>query len=149
MPRTSLLLLAPLLFAGCYLPDREASLRPLPEGQSFTYQELLTRARNQATAALEAFYIDHWADLEEAASALEQTARFLPKTTAIPAGIKDKLGGETDELRKDAVKLGDSARARDPRATNDSLQRINLRIRELRVDEKKPAPVPPKTKSES
>ena len=149
MSRTSLVLLAVLTIAGCRLPEHEAVIKPLPEGQSYAYQDLLVRARAQAMAAVEAFYIDAWADLGDAAAALEQTSRFLPKTTQIPDAIKDKLGAETEQLRKDATKLGDAARAKDVRAANDALQRINLRIRELRVEDKAPPPVPPKAESTS
>ncbi len=148
MSRTSFALLAvltiALTIAGCRLPEHEAVIKPLPEGQSFTYQDLMVRARAQAMAAVEAFYIDAWADLGDAAAALEQTSRFLPKATQIPDALKDKLGSETELLRQDATKLGDAARAKDARAVNDALQRINLRIRELRAEDKMPPPVPPK-----
>lgn len=147
MSRTSFMCLAVLAIAGCRLPEHEAVIKPLPEGQSFTYQDLLVRARAQAMAAVEAFYIDAWPDLSDAAAALEQTSRFLPKTTEIPDSLKDKLGLQTEQLRQDAMKLGDAARAKDARAANDALQRINLRIRELRVEDKTPPPAPPKTAS--
>ncbi len=100
-------------------------------------------------AAVEAFYVDAWADLGDAAAALEQTSRFLPKTTQIPDSLKDKLGAETDQLRQDAMKLGDAARAKDARAVNDALQRVNLRIRELHVQDKLPPPVPPSPRAAS
>lgn len=143
MSRTSFVLLAVLAIAGCRLPEHEAVIKPLPEGQSFTYQELLVRARAQAMAAVEAFYIDAWADLGDAAAALEQTSRFLPKTTQIPVAVKDKLATETEQLRLDATKLGDAARVKDARAANAALQRINLRIRDLRADDTPPAPAAP------
>jgi hypothetical protein len=132
---------AVLLLAGCRLP--ETAVKPFPEGPTFTYQDLLTRARTQATAALEAFYVDGWSDIEDAAAGLEQTARFLPKSTQLPDALKDKLGGETEQLRQDALKLGESARAKNARAVNDALQRINLRIRDLRIEDRIPPPAPP------
>jgi len=147
MSRTSFVLLAVLTIAGCRLAEHEAVIKPLPEGPSYTYQDLLVRTRAQAMAGVEAFYVDAWADLADAAAALEQSSRFLPKTTQIPDALKDKLGAETEQLRQDAMKLGDAARAKDARAANDALQRINLRIRELRVEDKTPPPVPPKALS--
>jgi FkbM family methyltransferase len=143
MARASLICCIVLLSAGCRLPEREAVVRPLPEGQSFTYHELIARMRAQATAGVEAFYVDAWSELQDVAAALEQTSRFLPKTTQIPDALKDRLTVETDQLRQDASKLGEAARAKNARAVNESLQRINLRIRELRPDDKTPAPVPP------
>jgi hypothetical protein len=144
MSRTSFVLLAVLVIAGCRLPEHEAVIKPLPEGQSFAYQDLLVRSRAQAMAAVEAFYVDAWADLADAAAALEQTSRFLPKTTQVPESLKDKLGSETDQLRQDAMKLGDAARAKDSRAVNEALQRINLRIRVLCVADQVPPPPPVK-----
>jgi hypothetical protein len=142
MSRVLAVLGVAVLAVGCRLPEREP-LRPLPEGGgSFAYLELLVRARGQASAAVEAFYVDAWVDLEQAAVALEQTARFLPKTTEIPVPVRADLPAEAEKLRQDALKLGDAARARDARAVNDSLQRINLTIRQLRPTE--PAPPPPK-----
>ena len=45
--------------AGCRLPPETAPLRPLPEdGALFSYHEILSRARAQANAAVEAFYDD-------------------------------------------------------------------------------------------
>jgi hypothetical protein len=140
MPRTSLLFATALLLSGCHLPEREAALTPLPEGQPFTYAELVTRARNQATTALEAFYVDGWTDLETIATGLDQTARLLPKSNDIPASVKDRLGKDTDQLRQDAKELGKAARAKDSKAVNEILQRINVRIRDLRVEEKTPEP---------
>ena len=145
MSRMSLLLAtAVVLIAGCRIPpEREAVLRPLPEGQAFRYPELLGRARTQATAALEAFYIDAWPDLQDAAAGLEQTARFLPKTAEVPSSFKGGIAGEAEHLRQDAVKLGDAARAKDAAAVNTVLQRINTRIRALRGDDRTPMPTPP------
>jgi hypothetical protein len=143
MARASLFLGVLVLLAGCRLTEREAALMPLPEDKTFTYKELLTRARATAAAGLEAFYVDAWPELEDAAKSLEQIARFLPKATEIPATLKDRLAPDTDQLRQDAVKLGEAARAKNARAVNDALQRINLRIRELRPEEKTPEPNAP------
>jgi hypothetical protein len=144
MSRLPFLLCAVLLAAGCRLtPEREAALKPLPEGLALSYADLLIRARTQATAALEAFYVDHWVELEEAAAGLEQTARLMPKAVPMPAVLKDRVGPEAEQLRQDAVKLGEAARARDVRAANETLQRINLHIRDLRPDEPAPEVKPP------
>ncbi len=136
MTRPCLVLCATLLVAaGCRLPPDGEALRALPEHRVFSYDELLYRARAQATAAVEAFYLDSWRDLEDAAAALEQTAHFLPKTTNIPASLKDKLEPEARALRDDAAKLGDAARARSVAQVNETLQRINLKVRQLRPRE--------------
>jgi precorrin-6B methylase 2 len=149
MSRTLLAFCAVVLIGGCRLAEREALLSPLPEGQAFTYAELLTRARATAGAALEAFYVDNWPALDDAALSLAQTARLLPKSLELPVALKGRLGSESEQLRQDAVKLGEAARGKNAMAVNEALQRINLRIRELRPRDH-PAPIaPPKLQTTS
>jgi len=129
----SLMLVA--LLVGCRVVEREGML-PLPEnGPALTYAEMLNRARNQSAAALDAFYIDSWADLEQAALRLEESAKLLPKTKEIPDAFKTKLPGEADSLRQDAGKLQEAARAKNATQANEAMQRINQRIRQLRPAE--------------
>lgn len=124
-----------ILSAGCALPPERPQLRPLPEDSPpQSYSELLTRARGQASVANEAFYVNKWSDLEDAAKGLEQTARFLPKAIEIPAKRKDTIPIEAGDLGKDAVKLREAAKEQDVKLTNETLQRINLRVRELRPE---------------
>jgi hypothetical protein len=122
--------------AGCRLPPEREPLKPLPEnGALYSYHEILTRARAQASAAIEAFYEDAWTDLEEAAKGLEQTARFLPRTSDQPPHLKDSLVQSCSELGKEATKLTEAARAKNITGTTEVLQRITLRIRALRPKE--------------
>lgn len=108
-------------------------MNPLPENAPpLPYDEMLSRARGQASSALDAYYIDSWMDLEQAAQRLEQSARLLPKTTHIPEALKPKLEPEADLLRKDADKLLEAARARNATGCNEAIQRITQRIRQLR-----------------
>jgi hypothetical protein len=139
MSRIGPLMLLAVLCAGCRAPADGEALRALPENRTFAYDELIHRLRAQATAGVEAFYVDAWKDLEDSAAAMEQTARFLPRTTNIPASAKDSLDMDAEALRHEAVKLGDAARARKVREVNEVLQRINLQVRQLRPREG-PAP---------
>lgn len=110
---------------------------PLPEGgPPLTYTEMLNRARNQAGAALDAFYVDGWADLEQAAIRLEESARLLPKTVEIPETLKAKLPAEAEALRQDAQKLLEAARGKNAKEANAAMQRINERIRQIRPPER-------------
>jgi hypothetical protein len=130
------------LLVGCRVVEREGML-PLPEnGPALTYAEMLSRARSQSAAALDAFYIDAWGELELAARRLEESATALPKTTQIPDAFKTKLAGEADQLRQDAGKLQEAARAKNGSQANEVMQRINQRVRQLRpaeptIEEKK------------
>jgi hypothetical protein len=134
MNRARALLLL-LLLAGCQLPGERAPLRLLPEdGPPLPFAELLTRARAQATAATEAFYVNKWSDLEEAAKGLVQTARFLDKATDVPAKHTDTLPVVAGDLRKDAAALQEAAKAQDVKKSGDLLQQIHLKIRELRLE---------------
>ncbi len=134
-----------LLFtAACRLPPDRTPLQPLPEdGQVFTYEEILLRARAQASVALEAYFIDSWAELTSAARGLEQSARLMPKTMEVPANVRGKVADESAVLRKEAERLVKAAAAKDQSAANAALQRINLHIRHLRPE---PTPEPPKDK---
>src|SRR5271165_444811 len=112
MKRAPLLLLSLVLYAGCATPP-ERAVRPLPEdGPAPPYSDLLTRARLQATAATEAFYVNQWGDLEDAAKSLEQTAKFLGKSADAPPKQKDSLGTRADELGKEALVLHEAARSK-------------------------------------
>jgi hypothetical protein len=125
-----------VVLTGCRLAEREGA-NPLPENAApLSYEEMMNRARGQATSALDAYYIDAWMDLEQAAQRLEQTARLLPKSTHIPEPFKSKVETESDLLRKDAVKLLEAARAKNGTQTNEAMQRINQRIRQMRPKEK-------------
>jgi len=120
---------------GCQLPADRASLRPLPdEVQPVPYAELLTRARTQASIATEAFYVNRWNDLEEAAHGLEVTARYLPKAEDVPPANKDSLTVVSGDLGKEALSLREAAKTQDVKKTNDILQRVHLKVRELRLE---------------
>jgi hypothetical protein len=128
---------AVLLFilVGCQLPPERVPLKPLPEdGPPQCYVDLVGRARAQATAANEAFYINNWPDLEDAAKGLEITAQVLGKAADVPPAHKDTLPIEAGDLVKEAAKLREAAKAQDVRQATETLQRINLKVRELRAD---------------
>jgi len=125
-----------LLAVGCAVPPERVALQRLPEnGPPLPYAELLTRARAQATVATEAFYVNRWPDLEDAAKGLEQTARFLAKAEDVPAKQKDVLPVISGDLAKEAAGLREAAQAKNVKASTDALQRIHLKVRELRLDQ--------------
>ena len=120
---------------GCQVPPDRLPLRPLREdSQPLPYSELLTRARLQSTAATEAFYVSRWTDLEDAATGLEQSARFLGKAIEVPAKHKAIVASESSELAAAAGKLREAAKAHRVKETNEILQRVNLIVRQLRPD---------------
>jgi hypothetical protein len=84
--------------------------------------------------ATEAFYINRWPDVEDAARGLEQTAHYLAKAEDVPAKQKDQLNALSTSLSKEAVKLRDAAKAQDEKAANETLQRLHLTVREMRLD---------------
>jgi hypothetical protein len=135
MRAVALFLISVAALVGCRALEREGA-NPLPEnGPPLSYFEMLTRARGQAASALDAFYVDAWLELEQAAQRLEQSARLLPKATNIPEPFKAKVEPESDLLRKDAVKLIEAARAKNATQANEAMQSINHRIRQLRPSE--------------
>lgn len=135
MKRILLATVLTVLPAACQLPPERTQLRPLPEETvALPYPELLTRARAQATNATAAFYVNKWDDLEDAARGLEQTARYLPKAQEVPVKHKDTLTALANDLGKEATKLREAAKSHDAKQATESLQRVNLKVRELRLD---------------
>jgi hypothetical protein len=109
-------------------------LQRLPENSGpLPYAELLTRARAQAMSATEAFTVDRWSEVAESATGLEQTARFLAKAEDVPANRKDILPRVSSQLAEESRKLGEAASLKKEKEVTDSLQRINLMVRELRL----------------
>ncbi len=136
--RTILLATALLILIGCQTTgtDQRAALTPLPEkGPPPSYAEVLTRARAQAELANAAFYRNNWNELQDAARALEQTAQILPKTWDVPPQQKANLADMSDQLRKEAGVLTTAARSMDEKAVNDTMTRITLAIRKMRLDQ--------------
>jgi acyl-CoA reductase-like NAD-dependent aldehyde dehydrogenase len=131
--RGALVLLALGLVVSCRLPaDREdlkllPADRPVPE-----YAEIYLRSRSQATIALEAFYADQWKELGDAARALEQSATFLPMSSAIPADRAPIVKKTAEKLLAESKALGEAATAKNVTAANEAMQRIQLDIRTLR-----------------
>jgi hypothetical protein len=82
--------------------------------------------------ALEAYYVDRWAEVEDAARGLEQTARFLRRATEVPPTRQGDLSLRTDTLADAAKQLRDAAKAKAGEQVNAVLQRINSQVRELR-----------------
>jgi hypothetical protein len=134
MPRALLIGSLSLALAACQAPAERAPLPPLPEKVTpLPYAELLTRARAQASQANDAFYVDKWPELEEAARGLEQTARFLARADDVPAKHKDTLSESARELGKEAVRLREAAAAKDVKRSTVAMTSINARVRDLRL----------------
>jgi hypothetical protein len=128
----------PVLFVAlsslsCCLPSEKEALKPLaPEGRLFTYREIIGRARIQASSATEAFYTDAWPEIEQAAGVLEETARFLPRTTDQPEHLKKELSTKSTSLREEALRLSEAARNKNVQAVTNALQQIHITVRSLR-----------------
>lgn len=128
----TLLILCLVSVVGCKAVER-AAVAPLPDDAApMPFADLVTRARLQAMNANEAFYIDNWAGLEEAARGIEQTARFLKKSQNVPAARVADLDSRGDTLAREAVQLREAAARRDVDQANAILQRIHFQVRELR-----------------
>jgi hypothetical protein len=123
------------LAAGCVAPGERTPLKLLPDDAApLPYAELLTRARAQVNAAIDASYVNNWSELDDVARGLEQTARFLPKATEVPAKQKDTLVVIAGDLGKEANDLRDAAKSKDVDKTDDTLKRLHQTVRKLRID---------------
>jgi hypothetical protein len=129
-------LLAALVSCQVAPESRTAPLTPLPEKvTAVPYGRLLERARTQTKQATEAFYVDNWSDLEDAARGLEQTAQYLVKAEDVPAKHKDTLATMSGDLGKLAKSLGEAAKKKDVKETTDVLTKIQVAVREMRLGE--------------
>jgi hypothetical protein len=108
------------------------SLIPLPETTpAQPFSDLVTRARSQALAATECFYLNKWQDLEEIAKVMSQTARFMERATGIPAARQQQVLAIAAEIVQESSKLSTLAKSHDEPATQQCLQRIQVKVREL------------------
>ncbi len=122
-----------LAAAGCQTAGQRAVIQPLPEDSApLPFVDLVSRARLQAMTALEAYYVDRWAEVEDSARGLEQTARFLRRATDVPPYRQGDLSPRADALAESARQLREAAKARASEQVNAVLQRINSAVRELR-----------------
>lgn len=95
------------------------------------FSDLVTRARSQALAATECFYLNKWQDLEEIAKVMSQTARFMERATGIPAARQQQVLAIAAEIVQESSKLSTLAKSHDEPATQQCLQRIQVKVREL------------------
>lgn len=121
-----------LILAGCQSMQESQSLVPLPENApAQPYSELVTRARSQALAATESFYLNKWQDLEEVSRVLSQTARFMDRATGVPVARQQQISATASEIAQECSKLATLAKSKDEAATQQCLQRIQIKVREL------------------
>jgi hypothetical protein len=106
------------------LPDKVTAL---------PYAQLLVRARTQAARANDAFYVDNYGDVEEAARGLEQTAQYLAKAEDVPAKHKDSLALMSADLGKLAQGLREAAAKKDSKALTPLMNSVNAKVREMRL----------------
>jgi hypothetical protein len=122
-----------LLALGCQTPPPRAAAPILADDAGpMPFADLVIRARGQAMTALEAYYVDHWAEVEEAARGLEQTARFLRRASDVPPIRQGDLSVRADTLAEGSKQLREAAKSRASEQVNAVLQRINSQVRELR-----------------
>src|SRR5437868_14495422 len=111
--------------AGCRLPPDREPLKPLAEnGSNFSYGELLARLHSQANVALDAFFVDAWVELDQAAQGIDQSARFLAKASDPPEHLKADMVRSCSNLQKESIRLAGAAREKNVDLATGSLQRI-------------------------
>ena len=129
-------LLSWLFTLGCQsVSEKAASVQPLAENAPVPpYQDLLSRARNQSSVATESFFINNWAELEDAAKGLEQTSKLMSKSGDMPENKKEAILAASSDLNREAAKLKEACRTKNEAEVNTQLQKITLKIRELRIN---------------
>jgi len=123
-----------LLVGSCQTPTDRGSWTPLPDKVTpMPYGQLLQRARTQVSRANDAFYVDNWTDLEEAARELERVAQYLMKADDVPSKHKDTLNMMSGDLGKLARTLRDAATAKDIKKANDIMAKLHSKVRDMRL----------------
>ena len=69
---------------------------------------MLQRAPLQVSRTIDAYYVDGWGELEDAARGLEQTAQYLAKAEDVPTKHKDTLVTISGDLGKLSKSLLDA-----------------------------------------
>ncbi len=124
-----------LSLGGCAATTADhSSLSPLPEnGMARPYPELLIRLRSQATVATECYYTNDWDGLQVAAKGMVQTSSFLRNAIEVPVSAKESLAKIASDFGLESNLLLQAAKNRDEKSVNESLQKIHLQIRQLRL----------------
>jgi hypothetical protein len=135
MKRMVLLGALTLPVLSCAVPPDRAPLPPLlPDKVTpLPYAGLLLRARALVSRANDAFYVDNWGDLDEAARGLEQTAHYLAKAEDVPAKHKDTLATLSSDLGKLAKSLSEAATVKDVKKSTDLIAKLSAKVREMRL----------------
>jgi hypothetical protein len=120
---------------SCQVPaERSALPTMLPEKVTpLPYGQLLTRARVLVSRANDAFYVDNWVELEDAARGLEQTALYLSRADDVPAKHKDTLATTSADLAKLAKALRETASAKDVKKATDIMGKLQVLVRRMRL----------------
>jgi len=125
-----------VLLVGCQVSEERKQLPALPENApAQPYIELVLRARDHATKANEAFYINNWTAVEGNARSLEQLTKFLLDALDTPPKVKDRVKDLASDLRKASIRLRDAALSKDEDATTKAMAEVNRKVRELRPED--------------
>jgi hypothetical protein len=126
-----------LSLAACQTTTTEQRVplpTPLPEKVSAVpYSELVGRARDLSMYATEALYTEKFDKVEEAARGLERTAEYIVAANDVPAKHKDTRNTTAADLGKLAKLLRESAATKDADKANETLGKINAKVRSMRV----------------
>jgi len=118
-----------LLTPGCQsVSEKAASIQPLAENTPVPpYQDLLSRARNQSSVATESFFINNWAELEDAAKGLEQTSRLMSKSADMPENKKESILAVSSDLNREASKLKEACKTKKRSRSKYTTSKDNLK----------------------
>jgi hypothetical protein len=120
---------------ACTAPGDRAALPPLlPDKVTpLPYSQLHQRALALVSRANDAFYLNNWGDLEEAARGLEQTAQYLARAEDVPAKHKDTLATLSADLGKLSKSLREAATVRDVKKTEELMSQLHRKVRAMRL----------------
>ena len=124
MIRHLFLAFALVILTGCQSLQEQEAIRPLRDnGPKLTYEELLLRARKQADLAMDRAFRNNWNDVQDVATALEQTMKLAPTAPDVP-DKKPEIAKLCGLVETEAKKLGEVAKSVTPLSGQDREKKI-------------------------
>jgi hypothetical protein len=133
-----------LLTAGCVVaPDQDRANPPAEQvpikprvknGPPQGFAELAKLVFHQVEAADQAYFVNKWPEVEEAAKQIQETAELFSKAPDVPARYKDNLSVEVvRDLKSAAAMLEEAARAKNVKNADEAFQKLQLKVHQLRA----------------
>ncbi len=119
---------------GCCTTPESVAVPPLPVEGPAANRDLLLRIRYHASEAVDAYYLDDWAQVEKLAGLLETETKFLGDSPELSPRSKTALSLEKKVLLDNIAVLKQAARSANVTQVGDALSQIQTHIRKINLE---------------